>query len=252
MLDRDTVLKLLADMELFASVRRTELEALLSRSAQKQLEPPAQIFAQGDLPDAAYIVLTGEVRIVSVSFEGNTLVHLQVAPGQMFGEIAVLDQGPRTSGATVAQPCELLAIPSAQFIRLLECNGPASLHLARLLAQRTRSTSQGLEDALFLSARMRVAKKLAELAQSQGRRRADSVALENMTHEALANLVGLHRVTVTNQIAHLEREGLLRSERGRLVLLDLERLDAFSSSAAPRRREPPDPEPPTTRRPGRA
>jgi CRP-like cAMP-binding protein len=236
MLDRDAVLNILAKMDFFASVSPTELEALVSRSVQRQLEPPAQLFAQGDSPDAAYIVLAGEVRIVSVSLEGNTLVHLQVGPGQMFGEIAVLDQGPRTSGATVVQACELLAICAGHFIRLLELNGPAALHLARRLAHRTRSTSQGLEDALFLSARMRVAKKLAELAQSQGLRRAEGIAIENVTHEALANLVGLHRVTVTSQIAQLEREGLLRSERGRLVLLDLERLDACSAAPPSTRR----------------
>jgi CRP-like cAMP-binding protein len=236
MLDRDAVLKVLTRTELFAAVPRAQVEALVARSTQLRLEPPTYIFNQGDPADAVYVVLSGEVWIVSVSLEGNSLFHLQVDAGGLFGEVGALDAGPRTSGAMVGRTTDLLVIPAAEFTGLLERHGMAALLVARTIAQRIRATSQLLEDAVFLPALNRVARRLVTLAHTQGKARAGAVVLEKVSHETLGSMVGLHRVTVTNQIAHLEREGLVQYERKRLVLLDLARLEALASAPAPGRR----------------
>jgi CRP/FNR family transcriptional regulator, cyclic AMP receptor protein len=225
------ILERLQRSDLFASISQPELESLIARAKVEMLDPPASVFEQGGSPDAAYIVLDGEVRIVSTSLEGNLIAYRQVGPGDIFGEIGVLDQLPRTSGATTVQRCALLVIPAGRFLALLENNGVAALHLARTLARRVRTTTQMLEDAVFLSARRRVAKKLLELARASGRSSPEGgLTLENVTHETLASMVALHRVTVTTQIAHMERAGLLQSLRGRILLLDLPALGSLLES----------------------
>jgi CRP/FNR family transcriptional regulator, cyclic AMP receptor protein len=232
MRDSDVILEQLRRSDLFASVPSTELESLVLRAKLQSLDPPASVFEQGTKPDSAYMVLEGEVRIVSTSLEGNLIAYRRVGPGEIFGEVGVLDQMPRTSGATAVQRCLLLVIPAARFLALLESHGVAALHLARTLARRIRTTTEMLEDAVFLSARRRVAKKLLELARTTGRNLPEGgLALENVTHETLASMVALHRVTVTTQIAHLERAGLLQSQRGRIVLLDLPALGSLLENA---------------------
>ena len=236
MLDRESVFKILSRTELLACLPREQINALIARSTQLRLEPQTYIFNQGDDADAVYVVLSGEVWIVSVSLEGNSLFHLQVDPGGIFGEVGALDEGPRTSGAMVGPTTDLLVIPVAEFTGLLERNGSAALLVARTIARRIRATSQLLEDAVFLPARNRVARKLVTLAASQPRSPTGRVVLENVSHETLGSMVGLHRVTVTNQITQLERDGLLQSERKRLVLLDLAKLEALAAAPATGRR----------------
>jgi CRP/FNR family transcriptional regulator, cyclic AMP receptor protein len=230
MLDRQAVFKIVASTDLFASVAPAQIDHLIQHAVQRRFEPTTYIFNQGDAPDAAYIVLSGEIGIVSVSFEGHSLFHLHVDPGGIFGEVGALDEGPRTSGALAIRTSDLLVIPVAEFTGLLERNGTVALLVAKTMARRIRATSQLLEDAVFLPALNRVARKLCALAVAQGHQRPRGIVLENVSHEILGSMVGLHRVTVTNQIATLEREGLVQSERKRLVLLDLAKLQTLASN----------------------
>jgi len=227
---REQAARILATSELFQSVPQATLLALLDRATFRALPQAAPLFLQNEEESSLYVVLAGEVRIVASSQEGHALFHRLIGVGEVFGEIALLDGGPRTAGAIAHQDAELLCIDRRSFLAFMEANPGVAIRLAATLAARIRSTSGLLEDAIFLSARDRVAKKLLELARQRGRDGSSQCMLEDLTHETLAAMTGLHRVSVTNQLKELERGGLLRLARRTVHIVRLAELEALCAS----------------------
>jgi CRP/FNR family transcriptional regulator, cyclic AMP receptor protein len=229
---REHAARVLAASELFQSVPESRLFSLMDHASFRALAQAAPLFLQNEEESSLYVVLSGEVRIVASSQEGHALFHRLIGVGEVFGEIALLDGGPRTAGAIANQDSELLCIDRRSFHAFLEQNASVAIRLATMLARRIRSTSALLEDAIFLSARDRVAKKLLELARQRSRENADDCMIEDLTHETLAAMTGLHRVSVTNQLKELERGGLLRLARRTVHILRIAELEALCTPEA--------------------
>jgi len=227
---REHAVRVLAASELFQTVSEPRLLSLLEHCSSRTLAQSAPLFLQNEKESSLYMVLSGEVRIVASSPEGHALFHRLIGVGEVFGEIALLDGGPRTAGAIANQDAELLCIERRTFLAFLEQNPSAAIRLAAMLARRIRSTSALLEDAIFLSARDRVAKKLLELARQRCPAGVRECMIEDLTHETLAAMTGLHRVSVTNQLKELERSGLLRLARRTVHIVRLPELEALCSA----------------------
>jgi CRP/FNR family transcriptional regulator, cyclic AMP receptor protein len=225
MLSPDACLAVLARSVVFRSVPLADLRALVGRGAFRAVKAGAHVFLQGQSDASFCVVLTGRVRIVAASPDGRLLFHRLISSGGVFGELAVLDGGERTAGAVAQRDSEILSIEREVFLRFLEDHSRVAIQLAMLMAQRIRSTSDHLQDSVFLDAPQRIAKKLIELARERGKQATPGVwQLEGVTHEELGNTVGVHRVSVSNHLRPLEELGLIRRERSRIVILDLEGL----------------------------
>jgi CRP-like cAMP-binding protein len=135
----------------------------------------------------------------------------------MFGEMASLDQIPRSTDVITLVPTAIASLPAKDFVHLIETEPVAGIHLARLLAKRLRQVNRRLR-LRESDSTSRVIDVLLFLAEGQGTMGAMGVEIPNLPHRELSSLSGLARETVTRVLGKLERKNLIHRDSEREVL----------------------------------
>lgn len=191
----------------------------IARLCQTRRLPAGQtLFVKGDPGDALYGVRRGQIRVESGTATGERLTIEVFGPGDLFGEIAVLDGRPRTADAVVGEDVELFVLPRAEFLSHLERDPRLAIRIIELLCGRLRSTNERTEEMLFLPLHARLARRLATLAEDFG-------AELLITQDELAGLVGVTRESVNRQLREWRESGIVKLSRGR-IWVDVARLTA--------------------------
>ncbi|WLT30256.1 DUF1003 domain-containing protein [Geothrix sp. PMB-07] len=129
---------LLADLPLFAALRPEELDLLAQAVDLRRLQPGETLFKAGDPGEAMYIVVSGEIEISVVDRAGQKIVLTGRHRGDVFGELAMLDEGTRTATATAIIPTDLLELDRADLLLLVTRKPEAALHLLGAMGAMTR------------------------------------------------------------------------------------------------------------------
>ncbi|WP_018351653.1 Crp/Fnr family transcriptional regulator [Longispora albida] len=177
---------------------------------------------QGEHEDFVLLIEHGHVWVTSTSPGGHTSVLAVRGPGEVVGELAGVDHGPRSATVTAVSPVEALMIPAPRFRRLLGTAPGLSLWLLEVIVQRLREADrQRLEYGAY-SAVARAALCVLDLAERTGRpvRGQPGAVLVDILQRELAGLVGVSRTTMDRAIRDLAGRGLLRTRRGGLVVTD--------------------------------
>lgn len=213
--------------EFFENVSEDGLNDLVELCQVKVCKPRSPIFAQGDDADSLYIILSGCVKIFTLSTGGKETVLTFMGPGEVLGEIAVLDGGVRTAGATPIEETRVVMLSQGRFLKYLETHPLVSLEIIRVLCARLRRTDQFVEEMTTLQAAPRLAKALLRIADQYGKDEADgSVHLSIKVSQAnLGAHAGLMRENVNRQLKLWEEEGILISKAGAITLLNPEALE---------------------------
>ena len=143
-----------------------EIDTLLHFARVERYPAGEEIYAKGSPGQSMMAVLRGTAKMTSVSSEGKEIVLNIMHPGDIFGEIALLDGGERSADAVAMTDCEILVLHRRDFMPILEKRADICLILLRILCQRLRQTSEQVEDVLFRHLESRVAKALLHLAES--------------------------------------------------------------------------------------
>jgi len=163
------------------------------------------VFNQGDYGDALYVIQDGSVRISQVSEDGHELILIVLRTGDFFGEMSLLDGEPRSAAAIAAEDAALLSLRRSDFMRFLGQNPTAAVEMRRVLSLRLRRMDGVLEEAVFHSATVRIARRLIELLSIYGQDVEDGHLLDaRLTQSELAEMVGTSRVTVNKELADME------------------------------------------------
>jgi CRP-like cAMP-binding protein len=194
---------------------------LLRRSAQLQRRRYAKgevIFLQGEPGTCLYLVAAGQVKIALTSAEGDEVELARLGPGEFFGELALLDGEPRSADAIATAPTELLLLPRADFLRLLDAQPALVRPLLTLVSRRLRQDVAVAHDVAFLEVPARLAKVLLQLA-AQGQPNDDGIVIARLTQTELAGMVGATRESVNKWLGCFARQGLIRHQRGEITVL---------------------------------
>ena len=151
---------------LFKDVGDGVLDRLANLSVTKQLDRRETLFNRGDEGDALYAVIEGLVRIWVGSDSGKELTFSIMEPGDVFGEIALLDGLPRTANATAQETTQLLVIQRSAFLSVLGNDAQLGRHIIELLCERLRLKTDLLSDFAFAELPVRLARKLNDLSIS--------------------------------------------------------------------------------------
>lgn len=205
--------RLLSANPFFASLGEEAVAALASLCVTRSLDVGRTLFVQGDPGDALYAVRRGQVRIVAETPDGRSTTLNLLGPGDVFGEVALLDGQPRTATAVAMEPTELFAILRRDFLAMIEQHPQIAIRLIEFLCARIRWLSRRAEEASFLSLEDRLLQRLAGLYEDYG-------SEISVSQEALAQFVGAARESVNRQLQIWKREGLLGLSRGRIDILD--------------------------------
>jgi len=209
----------LAATELFQGVNPDELTDLARYAGNRRLVRGDILFNEGEAPDALYVVLRGRVAIANKSFDGRESVVALMEPGDLFGEMGMLDGRPRSAEGRALEPSEVLVLEYGPVRDLLEQHPELLWGVVRMLADRLRGMDEALADSVFLDVTGRTAKRLLELANGANE------FLLPVTQEELAGMVGASRERVNKAIASFIRLGWLEQSDRRYRILQRDRLE---------------------------
>lgn len=207
---------LLRNISLFSGLSEAQLDCI-GQMAVVQLEPRHKtIVRAGDKPDALYIIVRGSVKVLSRDAAGHEVILSMLTAGECFGEMGLIDDSPRSADVITSEPCDLLAISRADFIGALSGNFDLGLGVMKSLVMRLRETNRKIESLALMDVYGRVAKLLLDLSEVEGEMQ---VMKRRISKQDMAKMVGASREMVSRVIRYLEREGVIREEPGRIVIL---------------------------------
>ena len=215
-LDKGAVL---ARHEFFRELPAGVIGRLASRARLIGYMPGAQIFRKGDDGLGLLAVISGLVKISVPSDDGKEIVLRLVSRNEIFGEIALLDGGPRTADATAVTKSQLLSLDRRDFVPLLEDEPPLAIRLLTLVSHRLRQTSEQVEDMTFADPQKRLAKALLRLAEVQGGPPSETPRIA-ITQKELGRTIGLSRESTNKWLRDWEVAGHISLEKGACTIRD--------------------------------
>jgi CRP/FNR family cyclic AMP-dependent transcriptional regulator len=224
----DALVDLLRGSAILGHLPDSELRELAGRVHRSRYAKGEFIFRKGDEGSGLMVVVSGRVNITSVGISGDEVLLNITDPGQVFGEIALLDGEPRSADAVAASPTETLTVLRRDFLPILRGHPDAALRVMGVLTQRIRQVTSFVEDALFLDVPTRLLHRLQALANQYGEidAKTGAVRIEHgLSQQSLGDSVGLTRVSINRQLSAWREQGLIEDGRGWITLLDPEKLD---------------------------
>jgi CRP-like cAMP-binding protein len=215
--DARKIASLLAEVELFGELDDSTLLAIAGQARRRVVERGQVLFWQDESGESMFVLLEGAVKLVVSSRDGGVVELARLVAPASFGELAVLDGGPRSATAEAVERSTLLAITRAEVLRLVHSEEQVAEALLRLLGTMVRRTTRQVTDLALLSLQGRVAAKLLELADPVGESPART---RRFTQVELATMVGAARQSVNQALKSLEARGWIRTAGHAVEILD--------------------------------
>lgn len=217
--------RLLAAHPLLEHLDAAELDALVRHTRVERHAANTVIFRKGDPGLSMLAVVSGRVKISSVSAEGKEVVLNIISPGEIFGEIALLDGKERSANATAMGDVELMVLDRRDFLPFLRHNPEVCAKLFAVLCERLRRTSEQVEDLILVHS-SRVAKTLLRLARDYGRNMRDGVLIDlRLSQRELGTHVGMTREALNRLLSEWRDQGLISTEDGLILIRDVDKLE---------------------------
>lgn len=184
------------------------------------------IYRKGDPGSSMMIVVSGRVIISSLSTQGSEVILNIINPGEVHGEIALLDGHERSADATAEVETEAVVIQRRDFMPVVRSNPDIAMLLLSILCDRIRQTTSFVEDAVLMEVPARLYRRLQTLASRYGQDESGgAVRIEHgLSQQELADAIGITRVSVNKQLIDWKKRGLTSHGRGFVLVPDMEAL----------------------------
>jgi CRP/FNR family transcriptional regulator/CRP/FNR family cyclic AMP-dependent transcriptional regulator len=211
----------LKSVPLFAILSNVQPEALQQDLIQRQFRQGEAIFQQGDPGQMLYLIESGQVRIYLQDEEGQETSVIVYGPGEIFGELAVIDEMPRSASALAMEDTVVHILSRDRFRAHMRNSPQPALNFLKALSMRVRYSTQQVESLTLHDVPNRLARKLLELAQQHGSVVPEGVRINlTLNQSDLAGLVGTTRESINKTLGAFRRQGLIPMEQGRLTIID--------------------------------
>lgn len=227
--DREEWRAILSKHFLLRHLAPEELEKLLGFARLRRCTANEVLFQKGDPGHALLAILKGRIRISTISEGGKEVVLNILGPGELFGEIALIDGKERSADATSMDASELLVIDGRDFVPYLQENPELCTRLLVVMCERVRWVSDLYEDVVFLSLPARLSKHLLRLADTYGSDVEDGRQINlKLSQQDLGNLMGTTRESINKQLRAWQADGLISVRQGLITIREPEDLELFS------------------------
>lgn len=213
----------LREIKVLSEVADEEIARLAASSRPAQYKRHELIFAAGDPIKEVYLLVSGRVRLYSLSEDGREMTLTILDKGDFLGEAALTDAPCWQVNAEAMAPTELYGLSRGCFEELLEREPAVGLAVAREAAAQMQKLQRQIEDLAFKPVASRMAQMLLDQAQEQG-----SCLSLGLTHQEIASLIGTTRETASLTLSRLMRLGVLAYDRRTLRIQDIARLRAYA------------------------
>ncbi len=212
-------LDVLRTVPLFGQVPESDLVALAQLVRERRQPRGSMILSQGDRGDTLFLIRSGQVKVSVVAEDGREVILSVLGPGSFFGELALLDDEPRSAHVIAMEGTVLLQLHREDFRNRLTLSPGLSVSLLRELSQRLRRADDTIASLMLLDVNGRVANLLLELAQEEGGETGTRIT-RRLTHASLGQMVGASRETVSRTMRNLVLRSVISVTRRETVLLD--------------------------------
>ena len=206
---------------IFSSLNNDELTELSKLASERRFRPDEFVFWEGDDPDYFYIVVEGRVKVIKHSSSGKEFIIAFFGPGEMFGEVAVFENKPYPASAQAVAETKVLGIKREDFLSFLSNRPQVALRIISILAGRLRNAQGRLRDLAGERVEQRLASVLLMLSSKLG-------TTLPFTRQEIADMAGTTIETAIRVISHLKDRGIIRSVRGKVIILNEEKLRLLS------------------------
>jgi CRP/FNR family cyclic AMP-dependent transcriptional regulator len=221
--------QLLGNCILFRGLKADERDAILGRVRTRVFKAGDTVFAIGSPGDNMMAVLSGTIQISVPAPDGKELLLAILQPGEVFGELAVLDGKERSADAVANSPCTLAILDRRDMLSFLEQHPAVWLKLITVLCERLRHTDQQLAEVALLQLPARLAKTMLRISNDESRSTASpGQPTIQLSQQELANMVGGTRERVNKCLAAWRREGLVKMSGGTITISNMPALQLIS------------------------
>ena len=196
---------------LFTALNEEALTDIARRLRPCSFRPGRYILMEGEQPPGLFLVLRGRVRLSRTAADGREQVLAMVGPGENFSSVPIFDSQPNPTTARAMSPVDCLLLPRLDLLALIGAHPDLALAALREMADQLRELMSLVEDLAFRSVRARLARQLLSAAAGDA---------AELTHQELAERAGTVREIAGRVLRRLAEEGLVRLERGRVIVLD--------------------------------
>jgi CRP/FNR family transcriptional regulator, cyclic AMP receptor protein len=221
-------LAVLRQHPIFCDLDSEAFDQLCRYAKHATLKRGATIFSKGDSGNSLVAVISGTVKISISSADGRSAILNLIGPGEIFGEVALLDGQARTADATANTNCEIFVIDRREFLPFVRSQPELAMKFIELLCARLRWTSDQVEQVILQDLPGRLASALIRLTErhqlAQGGR---TIAV---TQQEISEMVGMTRESINKQLRAWATRNWVRLEHGAIVVLDAESLQALAGA----------------------
>jgi CRP/FNR family transcriptional regulator, cyclic AMP receptor protein len=220
-----SVLEAVASVPFLSELPTEAIAPVLAHAAIRNHPANQTILLENDWGSSVYFVLSGWLKIRTYNADGREITLNIVGRGEIVGEMAALEQAPRSTDVLSLTAATIVNIPAEDFVRLLKTEPLAGMRLAQLMARRLRQVNRRLRLRESNSA-SRVADTLLFLVEGQGKSVSKGMEIPNLPHRELSSMSGLARETVTRVLTKMEAAGLIDRQQDMLLIPDVAALEA--------------------------
>ena len=207
----------LARNQLFTGLEDFYLKDLISRAEVRTWPAGTQIITEGDPGDAVFFILSGRVKVTLYGEEGREIVLAILNEGDMFGEMSIIDDKPRSANVEAVQDLQCLVVTKSAFLDYMSRHHKVYMRFFAYLTGRLREATRKIGGLALLDVCGRIAHTLLGMAKAKGAEK-DVVEIERPTHEQLAAMIGSSREVVSRALKKMTQEGYIKIEKDRILL----------------------------------
>ena len=214
----------LATVPLFSGLQRDEIQRFADLTRERAYPKGSVILFQDDPGDSLFVLRAGRVKVVLIGEDGREVILGVLEPGAHFGELALIDDQPRSAHVIAMEDAQLLILRREDFRRRVEANPTVAWALLTELSRRLRRADVKIGGLVLLDVPGRIARLLLDLANESGTNAID----KPLTHQTIAQMIGASRETVSRAMKEFQDAGLITVERRRIAVGDREALEKRS------------------------
>ena len=220
-MEMDQIIDTIKDITIFRDLGDDEVRKIADFCMPRTYPKNSMIILEEEFGDTVFGICEGTVKITRVNDEGKEVILALLGPGEIFGEMAIIDGESRSANALAQENCILLAFPQNEFLRILKTYFDVSFALMGELARRLRKSDQQIEALSLSDAENRIGVSMLNLAEDMGIIRKGRVTIEKLPFQQdIANMAGTSRETVSRVLKMFEEKNLIIKMGHRLIIPD--------------------------------
>ena len=211
--------ELLRTVPIFSELSDTDIASLARLTSRRTCPKDTVVFFENEEGDSFFCIVDGRIKVTILGDDGREVILSVLGRGDFFGEMALLDNEPRSATAIAVEDTELLSLHRNDFQSVLADNRSIMSALIKILTARLRRANHQISTLALLDVYGRVARVIVDTARDEGKRLKDGrIAFRRATHQEIANRIGTTRETVTRMLKDLERQGLIHIDGKEVVV----------------------------------